>query len=85
MNRRPCLCLAANLVIAMLWLMPTLVTAEEEWYRVEMGDTIQSIAAQFGVTAEAIMQHNGLAAASPIARPDPARAAARGAASNSTD
>ncbi len=67
-NRRPCQYLATILVIALLWLIPTLVNAEEEWYRVQIGDTIQSIAAQFGVTAEAIMQHNGLAAASPIAR-----------------
>ena len=40
--------------------------AEEEWYSVQSGDTIESIAAQFGVSTEAIIKRNGLARTSAI-------------------
>ncbi len=50
-----CLCLAA-----------AAAAAQEEWYSVQAGDTIESIATQFGISAESIIERNGLAQASPI-------------------
>ena len=45
---------------------PASAAAEEEWYSVQPGDTIESIAEQFGILAESIIERNGLAHASPI-------------------
>ncbi len=67
MNRRARLCLGVILAAVILWLMPLWVNADEVWYRVRTGDSIQSIAARFGVRSDAIRQLNGLTAASPIA------------------
>jgi lysozyme len=47
-------------------LTPSSAAAQEEWYSVETGDTIASIAAQFGVAPESIIERNGLAQASPL-------------------
>ena len=49
-----------------LLVLPVRANAQEEWYRVQSGDTIETIAEQFGVSAESIIQHNGLARADVI-------------------
>ena len=56
------------LIVAGLTLLTSVSSAQEEWYRVAADDTLASIAAQFGVTAGAIIERNGLAQASPIVR-----------------
>ncbi len=47
-------------------LLPAPVAAQEIWYRVRAGDSIESIATAFAVSAALIRQHNGLAAQSPL-------------------
>ena len=54
------------LLAALSAALPTL--AQEEWYRVQAGDSLAAIAAEFGVTEAAIRQRNGLARQSPILR-----------------
>ena len=44
------------------------VAAEDAWYRVQDGDSFASIAEDFGVTAAAIIEYNGLAGQSTIVR-----------------
>lgn len=57
---------ARTLVCVFLCLTPAGAAAQEEWYSVQAGDTIESIAEQFGISAELIIERNGLAQASPI-------------------
>ena len=67
MNRQARSCLGLILALAILWLLPLSISADEVWYRVQTGDSIQTIAARFGVLADAIRQLNGLTSASRIA------------------
>lgn len=57
---------ARTIVCVCLCLTPAGAAAEEEWYNVQQGDTLESIAAQFGVSAASIIERNGLAQSSPI-------------------
>ena len=66
MNRLWKPCASIILICACLLFLPMRANAQEEWYRVQAGDTIETIAEQFGVSAESIIQHNGLARASII-------------------
>lgn len=67
MKRRLSQLFAQMFVCVCLCLTPPGAAAEEEWYSVQPGDTLESIAAQFGISAESIIKRNGLAPASPIA------------------
>ena len=46
--------------------LPLHTSAQEEWYSVQSGDTLESIAAHFGESAQSIIERNGLARASKI-------------------
>lgn len=59
--------LGVAFAFAILCLTPLLVSADEAWYRVQAGDSVQSIAARFGVQANAVRQLNGMTAFSAIA------------------
>ncbi len=67
MNIRVRCRLGVAFAFAILWLTPLLVSADEAWYRVQPGDSVQSIAARFGVQADAVRQLNGMTAFSAIA------------------
>ena len=64
---RPLQPLARWIICAWFCLMSLGAASAEEWYSVQPGDTLESIAAQFGISAAAISERNGLASASPIA------------------
>ena len=66
MKRRLPQLFARLIVCSCLCLAPPGAAAQEEWYSVQAGDTIESIAAQFDISAESIIERNGLAQASPI-------------------
>lgn len=66
MKRRLPQLIARMIVCVSLCLTPAGAAAQEEWYSVQPGDTIESIAAQFDISAESIIERNGLAQASPI-------------------
>lgn len=66
MVRRPPQLFARIIVCVCLCLTPAGAAAQEEWYSVKTGDTIESIAAKFGISEESIIERNGLAQASPI-------------------
>lgn len=66
MKRRLPHLIARAIVCVCLCLTPGTASAQEEWYGVQPGDTIESIAAQFGISADSIIERNGLAQASPI-------------------
>ena len=66
MKRRLPQLIARIIVYVCLGLTPASAAAQEEWYSVQSGDTLASIAAQFGISAESIIERNGLAHASPI-------------------
>ena len=64
------LCLRQLTALLCVWMVVAAspVSAEDAWYRVQDGDSFASIAEDFGVTAAAIIQYNGLAGQSPIVR-----------------
>ena len=66
MKRRLPQLFVRTIVCVCLCLTPAGAAAEEEWYSVQVGDTLDSIAAQFGISAESIIERNGLARTSPI-------------------
>lgn len=66
MKRRLPQLFARTIVCACLCLAPASAAAQEEWYSVQPGDSIESIAARFRISAELIIERNGLAQASPI-------------------
>lgn len=66
MKRRLPQLLARIIVCVCLGLTPASAAAQEEWYSVKTGDTLESIAARFGISAESIIERNGLAQASPL-------------------
>ncbi|MYE27889.1 MAG: LysM peptidoglycan-binding domain-containing protein [Chloroflexi bacterium] len=66
MTRRLPQLFARTIVCVCLCLSAAGAAAQEEWYSVQVGDTIESIATQFGISAESIIERNGLAQASPI-------------------
>ena len=66
MKRRLSQLFARVMVCVCFCLTPAAAAAQEEWYSVQPGDTIESIAAQFDISAELIIERNGLAQASPI-------------------
>ena len=58
--------LIARMIVCVCLCLTPAAAAQEEWYSVQPGDTIESIAAQFDISAESIIERNGLAQASPI-------------------
>ena len=63
-------CLRQLTALLCVWMVVAAspVTAADAWYRVQVGDSLASIAEDFGVTAAAIIQYNGLERQSPIVR-----------------
>lgn len=66
MKRRLPQLFARTIVCVCLCLTPAGAAAQEEWYSVQSGDTLETIATRFGITVESIIERNGLAHASPI-------------------
>ena len=63
-------CLRQLTALLCVWMVVAAspVTAADAWYRVQDGDSLASIAEDFGVTGAAIIQYNGIARQSPIVR-----------------